>query len=241
VYQLVELFISGASRKALDPILDACVSVYNSELDEDGQIDFKGKAKAFVRTYQFLASILPYTNRDWEVLTIFLNFLIPKLPAPIEEDLSKGILEAIDMDSYRNEVKETLKLTLSDENGEIGPVPTSGGGHKPEPEFDRLSNIIKAFNDQFGNIDWKDVDRIRTVIVQEIPGKVAADKAYQNAMKNSDKAAARLEHDRALQKVVISMLADHTELFKQFSDNPGFKKWLSDTIFGVTFGQTAVV
>ena len=100
-----------------------------------------------------------------------------------------------------------------------------------------MSNIIKAFNDQFGNIDWKDADRIRQVIAEEIPDKVAADKAYQNAIKNSDKPAARLEHDRALQKVVIGMLADHTELFKQFSDNPSFKKWLSDTIFGVTYEQ----
>ncbi len=74
-----------------------------SELDEDGQVDFKGKAKAFARTYGFLASILPYTNADWEKLSIFLNFLVPKLPAPKEEDLSKGILEAIDMDSYRVE------------------------------------------------------------------------------------------------------------------------------------------
>ena len=43
------------------------------------------------------------------------------------------------------------------------------------------------------------------------------------------------KHDKALQRVVIDLLADHTELFKQFSDNPSFKKWLGDTIFGVTY------
>lgn len=240
VEQLAELFLGGADRDKLDPILDGCVAVYDADLNEDGQVDFKGKAKAFVRTYQFLASILPYCNADWEKLSIFLNFLVPKLPAPKEEDLSKGILEAIDMESYRNEVRETVKLTLGDEGGEIGPVPTSGGGRLPEPELDRLSSIIKAFNDQFGNINWKDADRIRQVIAEEIPNKVGADKAYQNAMKNSDKAAARLEHDRALQKVVISMLADHTELFKQFSDNPNFRKWLADTIFGATYEKAVV-
>jgi type I restriction enzyme, R subunit len=77
------------------------------------------------------------------------------------------------------------------------------------------------------------------VITEEIPARVKADQAYRNAMKNSSKSAARLEHDRALQKVVIEMLSDHTELFKQFSDNPGFKKWLSDTMptFGVTYEE----
>lgn len=221
----------------LDPILDACVATYNADLDEDGQVDFKGKAKAFARTYGFLASILPYSSADWEKLSIFLNFLIPKLPAPKEEDLSRGILEAIDMDSYRVEVKSSLKIGLPDQDAEVGPVPTSGGGRKPEPELDQLSNIIKAFNDQFGNIDWKDADKIRRVIAEEIPAKVAADAAYQNAMKNNDKKTARIEHDAALQQVMIDLLTDHTELFKQFSDNPSFKKWLDDTIFGVTYQQ----
>lgn len=56
-----------------------------------------------MRSYGFLSAILPYTNAEWEKLSIFLNFLVPKLPAPKEEDLSKGILESIDMDSYRVE------------------------------------------------------------------------------------------------------------------------------------------
>ena len=101
---------------------------YKEELDEDGQVDFKGKAKAFARTYGFLASILPYTNADWEKLSIFLNFLIPKLPAPDEEDLRKGILETIDMDSYRVEKQATQRIQLADEDAEIEPVPTAGGG-----------------------------------------------------------------------------------------------------------------
>ena len=34
---------------------------------------------------------------------------------------------------------------------------------------------------------------------------------------------------------MTAVLKDDTELFKQFSDNPGFKKWLSDTIFQSTY------
>ena len=235
--ELVGLYLDGADRNRLDPVLDACVATYNADLDEDGQVDFKGKAKTFVRTYGFLASILPYSNAAWEKLAIFLNLLIPKLPTPKGDDPSWGILEAIDMDSYRVEVKTSLKISLPDQDSEIDPVPISGGGRKPEPELDQLSNIIKIFNDLFGNIDWKDGDKIRKVIAEEIPVKVAADAAYQNAMKNNDKKTARIEHDAALQRVMIDLLADHTELFKQFSDNPSFKKWLGDTIFGVTYLQ----
>jgi type I restriction enzyme R subunit len=235
--QLVELYLSGADRDRLDPILDACVAVYKAELDEDGQVDFKGKAKAFTRTYEFLASILPYTNAEWEKLSIFLNFLVPKLPAPVEEDLAKGILESIDMDSYRVEKQAAMRIDLPDEDAEIGPVPTAGGGGKPEPELDRLSNIIKAFNDQFGNIPWADSDRVQRLITEDIPTKVSADRAYQNAKKNNDKQNARIEHDKALIRVMNAVLQDDTELFKQFSDNDGFRRWLSDMVFAVTYEE----
>ena len=116
------------------------MALYNESFDEDGQVDFKGKAKRSCAPMGSLSSILPYTNAEWEKLSIFLNFLVPKLPAPIEEDLSKGILEAIDMDSYRVE-KQAASIQLADQDAEIEPVPRGGGG-KAEPELDRLSNII---------------------------------------------------------------------------------------------------
>jgi len=235
--EFVRLYLGGVDRDQLDPILDACVATYDQELDEDGQVDFKGKAKAFVRTHSFLASILPYTNAEWEKLSIFLNYLILKLPAPVEEDLSRGILETIDMDSYRVEKQSTMKIALADADAEIEPVPTSVGGSKPEPELDLLSNIVKAFNEQWGNIAWSDADRVQRLIAEDIPARVAADGAYQNAKKNNDKQNARIEHDKALARVMTAVLKDDTELFKQFSDNESFRKWLSDSVFAATYEE----
>lgn len=72
---LVRVYLDGADRDRLDPWLDACVATYKESLDEDGQVDFKGRAKAFTRTYDFLSSILPYNNVEWEKLSIFLSLL----------------------------------------------------------------------------------------------------------------------------------------------------------------------
>jgi type I restriction enzyme R subunit len=238
--EFVQDYLGGTGREKLDPILDGCVALYLENLDEDGQVDFKGKAKAFLRSYGFLSAILSYTNAEWEKLSIFLNFLVPKLPAPKEEDLSKGILETIDMDSYRIEKKAAIKIQLPDRDVEIEPVPLDGGGGRAEPELDRLSNILKAFNDQFGGVAWSDRDRVRKLVTEEIPTKVAADKAYQNARKNSDKQNAKIEHDKALKRVMTAVLKDDAELYKQFSDNPNFKRWLTDTIFSITYENAEV-
>lgn len=232
----VELYLGGADRDKLDPILDACVALYVNDLDEDGQVDFKGKAKAFTRTYDFLATILPYGVQEWEKLSIFLNFLIPKLPAPKEEDLAKGILEAIDMDSYRAEKKATLSIALPDAEAAIEPWSMLGGGRKNQPEMDRLSNIVKAFNDQFGGL-FSDPKRMEGRITGEIPTKVSADPAYQNAKKNPDRQNARIEHDKALKRVITALFADDAQLFKQFQDNESFRHWLTDTVFEMTYGE----
>jgi type I restriction enzyme R subunit len=72
----------------------------------------------------------------------------------------------------------------------------AGGGQKPEPELDRLSNILKSFNEQFGTL-FDDADRVARRFREDIAPKVAADPAYQNAKLNTPQAA-RIEHVFAL-------------------------------------------
>lgn len=233
VEKLVDLFLSGAERDRLDPILDECAVVYK-DFELEDQIKFKSAAKSFVRTYGFLGAILPYGNVAWEKLSIFLNLLIPKLSSPRDDDFSEGILQTIDLKSYRNEAQEAIAIKLEDADAEIAPVPAGKVGHIVGPEMDPLSKIIMDFNDMFGNIDWKDVDNIQRQILV-IPEMVSKNKKYQNAMRNSDVQEARTESERALQKVIFSIMSDNMELFKQFQDNPSFKKWLSDLVFHLTY------
>jgi type I restriction enzyme R subunit len=232
VHQVVGLFLSGAERDKLDPILDSCVAVYAGTLDEDAQVDFKSKAKVFCRTYSFLSSVIPYSNAEWEKASIFLNFLTPKLPAPKEEDLAKGILDAIDMDSYRVEKKAVMEIALTDLDAEIEPVPTEAGGRKSEPELDHLSNILKTFNNQFGTL-FTDTDRVAKRIREDIAPKVAADMAYQNARENTPHTA-RMAHDQALGKVMQHLLKDDTQVYKQYVENESFRRFIGDMVYQLT-------
>jgi type I restriction enzyme, R subunit len=229
VRQLVAAFLAGAERDQIDPVLDACVAVYLHSLDEDGQVDFKGKAKAFCRSYAFLSSVLPYSNADWERLAIFLDLLTPKLPAPKDEDLAKGILESIDMDSYRVEKRAVASLMLADQEAQIEPLPIQGGGKKQEPDLDPLSEILKRFNEQFGTT-FSDADRILRHIRDDIAPKVAADPAFRNALENTPHTA-RLAHDQALAKAAQGSIKDYTQFYKQFVENDDFKRFVGDMVF----------
>lgn len=232
VQQIVSLFLGDADRDRLDPVLDMCVAVYTGFLDEDAQVKFKGSAKAFCRSYSFLSSILPNSNVGWERLSIFLNLLTPKLPSPVEEDLSKGILEAIDMDSYRVEKQAIQNIALQDKDAEIEPIPMDGGGHKPEPELDRLSNILKTFNDRWGG-QLQDPERQTKRIRDDIAPKVAANADYRNARENTPHTA-RMVHDEALGKVMQLILKDDTQFYKLFVENESFRRELGDVVYALT-------
>ena len=228
----VEAYLNGARREQLDPTLDVCVEEY-LKLDEDGQVEFKSSAKAFGRLYAFLSQVLPYGNPQWEKLSIFLNFLVGKLPAPEEQDLSRGILEAVDMDTYRMERKAAMSISLAAEDAEIDPVLAAAGGQAHEPEMDHLSNIIAEFNKVWGGV-FTEPERI-TEIINRMPKQVLEDEPYRNARMNSDKQNAQIEHDAAVRRLVTAMVRCQTELYKAYSGNADFREWLNGEMFRMTY------
>ncbi len=116
----------------------------------------------------------------------------------------------------------------------IGPAPTGdGGGGRTEPELEPLSRIIAACNDAYGT-DFTDADKVAELI-RTLPDQVVADTAYRNARRNSDAQNARIEHDAALRRLITSMVRTNTELFRAYTENPGFRSWLNDQMFWLTY------
>lgn len=238
VNELMNRFINGAERDQLDPILDECKQHFIDELDEEQQIDFKKKAKSFVRSYEFLVQIHPFRNPYWESLKTFLKFLLTKLPNLNDTDLSKGILESVDIDSYRIERQTTLAIQLEG-GGEIAPTPPDPPGRKYEAQLDTLSNIIQEFNDRFGNIEWTEKDKVRRFLFEELPAEVSKDEEYQNAKKYSDRQNARITFEKKLVDKFQEFIFDHTEAYRKFTEDTEFKTWLANTLFDNDYDQRA--
>ena len=233
---LVEKWLKGEDRTTFEPVLEECVERY-AKLGEDEQVRFKGSAKGFTRLYAFLSQILPYSNVSWEKLSIFLNLLIPKLPAPEEQDLSLGILEAVDMDTYRAEKQATISIKLEDADSEIDPVQGGRGGGIQEPLMEFLSIIVDDFNRTWGN-SFTNPEQVAELI-KNLPDWVEADTAYQNAVMYSDKQNAQIQHNNAVNKQVTSALRTNTEFYKKYNEDPDFQKWLNDIIFNATYSHLA--
>ena len=239
VHNVVRAFITEAPREALEPLLNPAVEAYTHELDTDQQIKFKGDARAFCRTYEFLGTVLAWGNREWEALSIFLNLLVPRLPAPTDDDLARGILESVTLDSYRVERRNLTRILLHDDDAEVQPIPDGQTGGRPEPEMDRLSNIIRAFNLEFGTLLGENgaAERLTNRLQDHIAPRVAADVRYVNAVQNTPHNA-RPEHDRAVDDAMLAFLNEDVTVYKQFTENAAFRTFVTDAVYKLHAGTT---
>lgn len=221
-------FWGRAPREEIDPILDTIKERFVA-LDDESKVECKSAIKSYIRTYEFLSTIMPTNSLEWEKKETLFTLLIHKLPRLTTEDLTHGLLEAIDFDKYRLEKTEERDIQLKNENAEIEPVPTSTATGVDEPDMVRLSIIESRFNELFGNIDWSN-DGLVKAQVEEITQKVADDDTVRNSMLNSDEDTANQDCDNSVSGQMAIMTATHTELMKAYWTRDDFRESLNQMI-----------
>lgn len=221
--------LEGVPRQSLDAVIDPCVDRYKL-LSDDDKIKFKGSAKKFLRMYSFLGTILPVGNPEWERLYIFLKLLVTKLPSPDDPGLAKGVIEAIDLDSYRLQAGEEMDALEDRGKGVVEPQQSGPAHGRREPVVEKINRIIEEFNSLFGNIPWSNKDRVIEQL-KSFPEHVASEEKFANAVWHAGDDAAYLESNSLLEKLVLATMTDGIELFKQYTDVDSFKIWLQQQVF----------
>ena len=131
-------------------------------------------------------------------------------------------------------IRQTIRIQYENENGEVYPIPVGADVGVDVPELDTLSNILQAFHDVFGDIEWTDEDKVKKQVA-ELPDIVRKDEAYQNAMQHSDAQNARAESDRATNKAFLATMSSGIELYKAVQANDSFRKRIMDMVFNATY------
>ncbi len=227
VEEFAKRYFNDQDAQSLSPIIDTAAARFNDELalESDAKIDFKIKAKQFVKIYGQIAAIIPYEMIMWEKLFWFLKFLIPKLIVEDPDaDLLDALLESVDLSSYGlQRVKLSYSIGLNSEETELAPQnPNPRGAYGGEEERDALDEIINTFNERWfqGWSATPDEQRIKFVNIAE---SIKAHPDYEDKYKNNaDPHNRQLAYDKIIKEVMLQRRKEDMELYRLFSGDDAF-------------------
>lgn len=235
VEDFVTRYFAGEDAQNLSPIMDIAANRFNAELDlpDPEKIDFKIKAKQFVKIYGQMASIIPFEVLEWEKLFWLLKFLIPKLKIKDpNQDMLDELLEAVDLSSYGLErTKLNHEIGLDASESELDPQnPNPRGNRDGDPETDPLDDIIRSFNERWFQ-GWSATPEEQRIKFVNIVNSIRAHPDYTTKYEdNADPYNRGLALEKILQDVMLKRRKDELELYKLFASDLAFKAAWSQNI-----------
>ena len=222
-----EKFFASAEAEELHPIIDTVVARFDADLDDEQRIDFKIKAKQFVKIYAQVAAIIPFNNVNWEMLHWFLKFLIPKLKVKDpEQDKLDELLNSIDLSTYGLERSRLeAKIGLDASETELDPQnPNLRGVHSGPGDKDPLDEIVRAFNERHF-AGWEATPEEQRVKFVNIAKHVMAHADYKAQVEdNPDTQNRQLALERLIQHAVSIERRRELDLYKRYAGDPDFKR-----------------
>ncbi len=233
VEQFNELFFNNAPADTLSPILDVAAHRFNEELglEDEDRIDFKIKAKQFVKIYGQVACMLTFSDHTvqlrWEKLYWFLKFLIPKLIVkdPQQDELDE-LLNSVDLSTYGLErVRLNEAIALDEQDAEVDPQnPNMRGYRGDEPQQDPLDQIISAFNDRFFS-GWDATPEEQRVKILSIARYVKENPKYKEQVENNPDEQNRLiAFKELIKQAMIQRRKQDLELYRLYASDADFER-----------------
>ncbi|ELK5619945.1 type I restriction endonuclease subunit R [Campylobacter upsaliensis] len=205
--------------------LDNMIKEYNAKNDDE-KTKFYTKAKVYLREYSFLAQILPFNDIELEKLSILLKMLIAKIVPPRTEDLAKGILNNVDLNSIRIILESKKDISLSS-NGELSPAGADSSSKK-EVELERLSNIVREFNTKFGSVDFGTNEKIAKELM-DLKDDIAKEQTFRDSL-GDEQNARRLFAD-IFKIQYLQFFKRNKDFFTQLDNKEEFKERVSNVIY----------
>jgi len=235
VEEFNELFFAKADADQLSPLIDTAAARFAEELglEDEDKIDFKIKAKQFVKIYSQVACLVPFNIIRWEKLYWFLKFLIPKLAVRNpEQDQLDDLLNSIDLSTYGLErTRLNHAIGLDDSAAEVDPQnPNPRGYREQAAQRDPLDEIIANFNQRFFD-GWDATPEEQRVKLINIARHVVQSDNYQTqVVDNPDEQNRRLALEDLINKAINKERRRELDLYKSYASDPDFKRALDASI-----------
>ncbi|MDD5007381.1 MAG: type I restriction endonuclease [Syntrophorhabdaceae bacterium] len=188
-------------------------------LDDEQKEGFYEKITAYVRFYSFISQIIPYSDRELEMLYSFGRFLIPHLDAG-DDRVNPHPEKEVVLEYYRIEKAMSGSIVVEDDATYGVKSPTAVGTGRAKDEEKPLSEIIQALNDRFGT-DFKEEDRL---FFEQIKEKASQDERVIQTAKTNSLEKFQLGIRKIIESLMMQRMAENDQIVTKYMDDDDFQK-----------------
>ncbi len=223
IFYLPQYRQNPSDHARMEKMIAPAVDRFNA-LDDEKREAFHEKITAYTNFYSFISQILPYSDKELEMLYSYGRYLIPHLDTG-DIGVTPHPEKEVSLQYYRME--KSMSGSIIMEGGEQYGVksPTAVGTGKSKDEDKPLSEIIQALNDRFGT-DFSEEDRL---FFEQIKEKASKDeRIIQTAIANPfDKFELGIK--AIIESLMIQKMAENDDIVTRYMDDSNFQK----TIFPI--------